>query len=89
MALPRHQDVKISMAPDGLGLLFDQVITENDLPKKAWKSLEGETNEDLVTDSAELIVSSQLWLLKLPTSSNPQAVLEELPIAGLKPQWSP
>lgn len=89
LALPRHQDVKISMAPDGLGLLFDQVITENDLPKKAWKSLEGETNEDLVTDSAELIVSSQLWLLRLPTSSNPQPALEELPIAGLKPQWSP
>ncbi|MCS6941884.1 MAG: hypothetical protein RML10_04150 [Geminocystis sp.] len=89
LALPKYQDIKISMAPDGLGLLFDQIITENDLPKKAWKSLDAETNEDLVTDSAELIVSSRLWLLKLPTAASPSPSLEELPIAGLKPQWSP
>jgi len=87
VALPKYQDIKISMAPDGLGLLFDQLITENDLPKKALKNLP--TNDDLLTDSAELIVGSRLWLLTLPTSDSPQAKLEELPIAGFKPQWSP
>ncbi|GAB4315314.1 hypothetical protein WEU38_16870 [Cyanobacterium aponinum AL20118] len=87
VALPKYQDIKISMAPDGLGILFDQLITENDLPKKALKNLP--TNEDLLTNSAELIVGSRLWLLTLPTSESPQAKLEELPISGFKPQWSP
>lgn len=87
LALPRLQDIKISLAPDGLGLLFDQVITENDLPKKAFKSLQ--TQEELLTDSAELIFGSRIWLLTLPTSESPQAKLEELPISGFKPQWSP
>lgn len=35
VALPKYQDIKISVAPDGLGILFDQLITENDLPKKS------------------------------------------------------
>ncbi len=87
VALPKYQDIKISMAPDGLGLLFDQLITENDLPKKAFKNLP--TNDDLLTNSAELILSSRIWLLTLPTTDSPQAKLEELPIAGFKPQWSP
>lgn len=55
--------------------------------KKALKNLP--TNEDLLTNSAELIVGSRLWLLTLPTSESPQAKLEELPISGFKPQWSP
>lgn len=87
VALPKYQDIKISMAPDGLGLLFDQLITENDLPKKAFKNLR--TNDDLLTDSAELIVSSRVWLLTLPSTQSPQAKLEELSITGFKPQWSP
>lgn len=87
VALPKYQDIKISMAPDGFGLLFDQLITESDLPKKAFKNLP--TNDDLLTNSAELIISSRIWLLTLPTPEFPEAKLEELPIAGFKPQWSP
>lgn len=87
VALPKYQDIKISIAPDGSGLLFDQLITENDLPKKAFKNLP--TNDDLLTNSAELIVSSHVWLLTLPTPEFPTAKLEELPITGFKPQWSP
>lgn len=87
VALPNYQDIKISIAPDGLGILFDQLVTENNVKNKVGKTLN--KNEDLLTDSAELILSSRLWLLVLPTSESPQTKLEELPIAGFKPQWSP
>ncbi len=86
IALPKYQDIKISMAPDGLRLLFDQLVTENDISEKTLKDIA--PAEELLTDSAELIVSSRLWLLSLPTTESPQAKLEELPIVGFKPQWS-
>lgn len=87
VALPNYQDIKISIAPDGLGILFDQLITENNANGKIEKPQNH--NQDLVTNSAELILSSRLWLLILPNMESPKAQLEELPIAGLKPQWSP
>ncbi|WP_373481236.1 hypothetical protein [Geminocystis sp.] len=87
LALPKFQDMKISLAPDGFGILFDQLITENDVPQNSLKT--ALPDDDLLTDSAELILSSRLWLLVLPSSESPQAQLEELPIAGFKPQWSP
>lgn len=85
--LPNYQDIKISMTPDGLGILFDQLVTENDVDSETKKELNN--NEDLLTDSAELILSSRLWLLVLPSVESPQPQLQELPIAGFKPQWSP
>jgi hypothetical protein len=87
VALPNYQDIKISMAPDGLGILFDQLVTENNVDSELKKQLK--QNEDLVTDSAELILTSRLWLLVLPSADSPQPQLEELPIAGFKPRWSP
>lgn len=87
IALPKYQDMEISMAPDGLGLLFDQLVTESDISQQAFKTISPQ--QELLTDSAELIVGSRLWLLALPTVESPQAKLEELPISGFKPQWSP
>ncbi len=87
IALPKHQDIEISMAPDGLGLLFDQLVTQSDINPKALQNISPE--EELLTDSAEVIVGSRLWLLTLPTADSPEAKLDELPIAGFKPQWSP
>lgn len=87
LALPKFQDMKISLAPDGFGILFDQLVTENDVPQNSLKS--ALPDDELFTDSAELILSSQLWLLTLPSQESTQPLLEELPIAGLKPQWSP
>lgn len=79
--LPEQLDVKMSLAPDGLGILVDQVIpTETDSP------------EALRSDSGQPIATSRLWLLLLPTpgteSPEPPA-LEELPLPGFKPQWMP
>ncbi|MBL1211292.1 MAG: hypothetical protein FWJ34_16955, partial [Geminocystis sp. GBBB08] len=87
VALPKFQDMKISIAPDGFGILFDQLITENDVPQNSLKT--ALPDDELLTDSAELILSSRLWLLALPSQESTQPQLEELPIAGFKPQWSP
>ncbi|MGI0483573.1 hypothetical protein ACN4EE_22670 [Geminocystis sp. CENA526] len=87
LALPKFQDMKISLAPDGFGILFDQLITENDVPQNSLKT--ALPDDELFTDSAELILSSRLWLLTLPSAEMVQPQLEELPIAGFKPQWSP
>ncbi|WP_066344022.1 hypothetical protein [Geminocystis sp. NIES-3708] len=87
VALPKFQDMKISIAPDGFGILFDQLITENDVPQNSLKT--ALPDDDLLTDSAELILSSRLWLLTLPSQESTQPNLQELPIAGFKPQWSP
>ena len=87
VALPKFQDMKISISPDGFGILFDQLITENDVPQNSLKM--NLPNDDLLTDSAELILSSQLWLLTLPSKESTQPQLQELPIAGFKPQWGP
>ncbi len=87
LALPYYQDIKISISPDGFGILFDQLITENSVNKANTKTSLSQDN--LFSDSAELILSSRLWLLTLPTVDSPQPSLQELPIEGFKPQWSP
>ena len=88
LALPKYQDIEISMAPDGLGLLFDQLVTENDVTPKQLAQIS--PDEELLTDSAELILTSRLWLLTLPNPEAPQAQLQEFPqVSGFKPQWSP
>ena len=65
LVLPEYQDIKMSMARDGLGLLFDQAI--------------GTRTE-----------GSRIWLL-IPSSSSEsnQPQLEQLPLAGSRPQWLP
>lgn len=80
--LPDYQDVNMSLAPDGLGLLFDQVMLD---PDPASEGL-------LRTSSGNAIASSRIWLL-LTTSVIPDQEappqLEELPMRGLRPQWLP
>ena len=77
LALPKYQDSKISMAPDGLGILFDQVLTTKS---------ESEVSAPY-TNSGEAIVDSRLWLL-IPSSSTAHQV-EQLPLVGFHPQWLP
>ena len=82
MALPDYRDMHISMAPDGVGILFDQAIAA-DTP---------EITDPLTTNAGEAIVGGRLWLL-IPGSANSphssQPHLEELPLAGFRPQWLP
>lgn len=76
LTLPEYQDSKISMATDGLGILFDQVLTTDSI-----SAANAPTN-----NSGEAIIDSRLWLL-MPTSEIPR--LEKLPLVGLHPQWMP
>jgi len=82
MTLPDYRDLHISLAPDGLGLLFDRIIVNPELSEAAV----------LRTDSGEAIAASNLWFL-LTTLALPEKdsipTLEELPLNGLHPQWLP
>ncbi len=82
IAWPNYQDIQISIAPDGLGILFDQVIT-------ADTSTDPQT---LRTSSGEAIVGGRLWLLIKSVGNSSQSnkpQLEELPLIGFHPQWLP
>lgn len=82
VVLPNQRDVQMSLSPDGLGLLFDQVTTTP------------ESTESLPrTDEGEAIATSHLWLLPLPAnvdlSNNAQLQPEQLPLPGFHPRWLP
>lgn len=84
LTLPEYRDVAMSLSPDGLGILFDQIMTVSN-GEKATPTLR--------SDAGEAIIGSQLWLLvptpTLTESPNPQPELKELPIAGVNPLWLP
>jgi hypothetical protein len=82
LQLPIQQDIHMSLAPDGLGILFDQVVS----------SSTSDANASIRGRDGKVIASSQLWIL--PLAVNPDGVPlvvepEKLEIAGLKPQWLP
>ncbi|MBE9118767.1 hypothetical protein IQ249_23030 [Lusitaniella coriacea LEGE 07157] len=82
MTLPDYRDVQMSLAPDGLGLLFDRVIVDPNFDR----------NSPLRTNSGDAIASSRLWFLLTPISLDDpdnQPQLEELPLNGLRPRWLP
>jgi len=86
LMLPVGQhNIQMSIAPDGLGLLFDQVVpianTTTKLPDNTLK-----------TDDGQPISSSSLWLMPLlpftdMTTTNIKP--EQLPLAGFSPHWLP
>ncbi|MFP4135246.1 MAG: hypothetical protein ACLFQP_12010 [Halothece sp.] len=84
MTLPEYRDLEMSLSPDGLALLFDQIVTANN-PENVSPALR--------SDSGEIIIGSSLWLLipisSVTASSKDKSQLEELPIAGLAPKWLP
>jgi len=82
LQLPMQRDIQISLAPDGLGILFDQIEADGS---------QGESHA-LRNTEGKAITASQLWLLPLlhdkngiPTPADPQP----LQLAGLRPQWLP
>jgi dipeptidyl aminopeptidase/acylaminoacyl peptidase len=76
LKLPSLRNIQMSLAPDGLGILFDQpqVIPEGSQALNAPRDLEGRA-----------IGSSPLWILPLQTNARP----EQLPFNGLQPRWLP
>jgi hypothetical protein len=80
-SLPEYQDIKLSMAPDGLGILFAQVLTDNDTA-----TVEGNL------PSGATVVKSRVWLLIPPIDRSTKSSVhqvEELPFIGYLPQWVP
>lgn len=77
LALPEYQDSKISMAPDGRGILFEQILTTDSVSAFNLPT----------TSSGEAIVDSRIWLL-IPSSTEAHR-LQQLPLLGIHPQWIP
>ena len=73
LALPEYQDSELSIAPDGLGVLFDQVLT----------------TKTSVENSEIAIIKSRLWLLIPPQNESETHQVEQLPLIGFHPQWLP
>jgi hypothetical protein len=85
LMLPALQrSVKMSLAPDGLALLFDQVV-----PLDANVPPQGNA---LTTEDGQPITSSSLWLMPL-LPADPQTTSEnkpeQLPFVGFSPLWLP
>jgi hypothetical protein len=79
--LPDYRDTKLSLAPDGIGILFDRIVTDNST----------NPNTPLFANSGEPIRESRLWLLIPPDADTPDTTpqLQELPMRGFRPQWLP
>lgn len=78
LALPKYQDSQISVAPDGSGVLFDQVLTNN-------YDSEAERSANKSPD----VINSRLWLLVPPSEQTTTHQVEQLPLIGFHPQWLP
>jgi len=76
--LPNQRDIQVSLAPDGLAILFDQTIAADRSTQSNPQTLNGKA-----------IASSKLWILPVSAAdlANPQPVA--LPIPGLRPRWMP
>ncbi len=76
----------MSLSPDGLGLLFDQIVSATDTSN----SFRG---NPLKTDDGQEISTSSLWLMPLlPISDgdlNAELKPEKLPFIGFYPRWLP
>ncbi len=86
VVLPNQRDVQISLSPDGLALLFDQVVVQNQPGRNFFPE------DSLSTNEGQTISTSHLWLLPLPTPGEPfptQIQPIELPLEGLRPHWLP
>ncbi|MBD2164697.1 Ig-like domain-containing protein [Calothrix membranacea FACHB-236] len=85
LVLPIAQrNVHMNLSPDGLGLLFDQVVAQ-----EVNAPLSGNT---LKTDDGEAIATSDLWLMPLlPIADTTTADIkpEKLPLNGFDPHWLP
>jgi hypothetical protein len=88
LQLPIQRDIQLSLAPDGLGILFDQVTSD----AKADQDQSRDRSGALRSKEGKVITDSQLWFLPLlqdeqgkPVPAEPQA----LELAGLRPRWLP
>jgi hypothetical protein len=82
LQLPIQQDIQMNLAPDGLAVLFDQVISDP----------EGSTDGAIRGRDGKAIASSKLWILPIVEDDEGiplQAQPQEIGVAGLRPRWLP
>ncbi|MEO1428596.1 MAG: Ig-like domain-containing protein [Cyanobacteria bacterium J06633_8] len=85
---PEKRDLQMNLSPDGLGLLFDQVVSETDISNTVRAN-------PLRTDDGQEISTSSLWLMPLlpvndnDTNINAELKPEKLPLIGFYPRWLP
>ncbi|MBR8837165.1 MAG: hypothetical protein DSM106950_24955 [Stigonema ocellatum SAG 48.90 = DSM 106950] len=83
---PRERNVQMSLSPDGLGLLFDQVVAQTNPTASSPANT-------LTTDDGQPIATSSLWLMPLLPITDPAAAAdikpEQLPLSGFHPRWLP
>ena len=84
LTLPPQPSTHMSLAPDGLALLFDEAMPST------------EADELAVLDDGIAIAAAKLWLLPLYTTSDarlnkqPEPIEPQaLPFAGINPTWIP
>ncbi len=87
LVLPSDKrDLQMSLSPDGLGLLFDQVVSATDTSASV-------RNNPLKTNDGQEISTSSLWLMPLlPVSDgdlSAELKPEQLPFVGFHPRWLP
>ncbi|MBW4645259.1 MAG: hypothetical protein KME23_20075 [Goleter apudmare HA4340-LM2] len=86
LVLPVDQrNVQMSLSPDGLGLLFDQVVPQTD-------SAPSPSTNTLKTNDGAAISTSSLWLMPLlpiADTANTEIKPEKLPLVGFAPHWLP
>lgn len=83
LQLPIQQDIQMHLAPDGLAVLFDQVISASE-DSAAEGILRGR--------DGKAIASSKLWILPILEDEDGtplQAQPQEVGVAGLRPRWLP
>lgn len=82
LRLPIQQDIHMSLAPDGLGILFDQIMPFTD-----------EGNSSILRgNDGQPIATSQLWFFPILQDAEGALVIAEpdpIPVAGLRPTWLP
>jgi hypothetical protein len=81
VVLPNQRDIQMSLSPDGLALLFDQLVTT---PPSATDTLR--------SNDGQAIASGILWMLPLaniPSSDSPAQLKPEQLLPGFHPRWLP
>jgi hypothetical protein len=81
LALPNYRDVTMNLSSDGIALLFDQVVVEDE-----------KTGRSLLNQKGQAIAAARLWLLPLPDIQGEEGFnripAQEL-VPGFKAQWLP
>ncbi len=81
VVLPNQRDIQMSLSPDGLALLFDQIGTRPPAPTDTLRANDGQA-----------IAAGMLWLLPLVDTTSatpPTQVKPEQLLPGFHPRWLP